>query len=137
MKFLAFVLVASAGAAHAQYKCTAPDGSTAYQQTPCAAGAVEKVIAKPSAGVPASWPWIEPSRPAGIRKAFVERRFAVGMTIDEVYRMAGEPSGDNTTTSARGTSHQLVYRTPRTTFYVYVDEFGLVTSIQESGRYQK
>lgn len=44
MKFAALALVLAAGAAQAQYKCTAPDGSTAYQQTPCAVATTQKSL---------------------------------------------------------------------------------------------
>lgn len=53
MKFIVLSLALVASAASAQYKCTAPDGSTAYQQTPCAAASTEKAL-KINAGPPSA-----------------------------------------------------------------------------------
>lgn len=44
MKFFALCVALISTASHAQYKCTSPDGSTAYQQTPCTAASTQKSL---------------------------------------------------------------------------------------------
>lgn len=126
----ALVLALAAGAAHAQFKCVAPGGAVTLQQTQCPAGAVEKRLRlSPVEGGPG------PDRPEHIRKAFAERRLAVGMTLGEVDTlMVGAADRENTTTTALGTRRQRVYVQPGVTFYVYVSEADVVTAVQESRR---
>lgn len=57
---LALFVLAAVSAAHAQYKCVAPDGKVAFQQTPCAAGATQQALDIRVAPPPASAPGDEP-----------------------------------------------------------------------------
>ena len=114
----------------AQYKCVAPGGAVTFQQTACATSASETRVGPKPPPPPYQLPH---TRPEYIRKAFAEKRFAIGMTLGEVYLMVGKaPERENTTLTARGTSRQLVYEAQSTTFYVYVSEEDVVTAIQVS-----
>lgn len=123
MKYAALVLVAATLPAHAQFKCTAADGTVAFQQAPCAAGASSERLVLP-ASAPA------PDRPEVIRWALANRRIAVGMTRDELRRvMLAAPERVNTTVAGGVRSEQQVYRRDGSTFYVYLDD-GVVSAVQ-------
>lgn len=118
--------------AQAQYKCVDASGATVFQQTPCPVGAKQSAVGPKPAAPPASAPtrWVDPSRPEKIRKAVQEGYVEVGMTFEEVYRIAGRPPDrSNTTTTARGTRVQQIYEMPNRTVYVYLEQ-DVVTSVQ-------
>lgn len=130
MKIAALLLVITFPAsAHAQYKCDGP-GGVSFQQTPCPAGAAATRVG-PEPTKPAEKPWIDPSRPEHVRKAFAEGRAVPGMTFAELTAMTGgrAPAKRNTLTTATGTRDQLVYRMPRRTVLVYL-EADVVTAVQ-------
>ena len=111
MKHLPLILALAAGAAHAQYRCEAADGSVSFQQAPCPAGAAAKRLELPP---PAA------ERPDRIRLAIAERRVVSGMTREEVERAAGRAPDHVTTSVGPGAvRRQLVYRFEGRTLYVY------------------
>lgn len=122
MKIAALILLA-AGAAHAQYRCEAPDGSTSFQQAPCPAGTASKRLELPP---PAT------ERPEHIRRAIAERRVVAGMTREEVERAAGRaPDHVTTSVAPEAIRRQLVYRFGGRTLYIYtVDD--IVESFTEA-----
>lgn len=129
-----FVLVLAllTGAAHAQYKCVAPSGAVTFQDAACPPAARgERIDPKPAMNT--TGPQTGANRPDYIRQAVIERRFAVGMTLAEVYLVAGaqSPIRENVTVTERGTSRQMIFSTaPATTIYVYVSEANVVTAFQ-------
>ena len=115
MRPLLVAIVFAASSAHAQFKCVAPDGGTSFQQAPCPADAASSALRSAPIAAP-----VRRARPDLI---------VLGMGFAQVYDLVGAPAKINTTTSAAGTSEQLVYRKDIGTFYVYLTN-GAVTAIQ-------
>ena len=66
-----------------------------------------------------------------IANAIFDRSVVIGMTYQQVIESLGRPSDTNCTTTAYGTSTQLVYYSNnRKTKYVYLEN-GIVTSFQD------
>lgn len=121
--------------AWAQFKCRQPDGSTAYQQTPCAGNQSEQRIGAPAYTSANALPdpgakeaqakvkaqAAEADRRLRIRAAIEARRPAIGMTRQELELAMGRPTRLNTDTSARGLREQWVYQGQNQTLYVYTD----------------
>jgi hypothetical protein len=121
--------------ASAQFKCRQPDGSTAYQQTPCAGNQSEQRIGAPASPSVNALPdpaakeaqakvkaqAAEADRRLRIRSAIESRRPAVGMTRQELELAMGRPTRLNTDTSTQGVREQWVYQGQNQTLYVYTD----------------
>lgn len=123
MKYAVVALALASGPALAQFKCVAADGSTSFQQAPCATGTTSERLV-----LPASAPVTE--RPEVIRWALANRRIAVGMTRDELRRvMLASPDHVNTTVAGGVRTEQQIYHRGGSTFYVYLDD-GVVSAVQ-------
>lgn len=121
--------------AAAQFKCRQPDGSTAYQQTPCAGSQSEQRLGSPSspsvntmadAGAKDAQAKVkaqvaEADKRTRIRAAIEARRPTIGMTRQELELAMGRPTALNTDTTARGLREQWVYQGKSQTMYVYTD----------------
>jgi hypothetical protein len=66
--------------------------------------------------------------PAAVWNAIEDNKVIVGMTLDQVVFVWGKPKEINTTKLEKSSSSQLVYRDNE---FVYINEFGKVTAIQE------
>ncbi len=123
MRNVALVLVLAAGSAHAQFKCTAPDGSVAFQQAPCPPAARSEPVRLPPP---------QPERPEYIRRAIAVGHVAIGMTRAELDRAAGgPPTRANRSVRANAVDDQLIYDRGRSSrMYVYLTD-GVVTSFQD------
>lgn len=109
----------------AQYKCVGRDGSTTFQQTPCASDQRGERL---NIAVP---PSIDDGRPDHIRRAIVERKIVLGMTRAELDRvMGGRPNKVNSSVYESGRKDQLIYYQTGRTLYVYTDD-GVVSAVQE------
>lgn len=125
----------AAAPASAQFKCRQPDGSTAYQQTPCAGNQSEQRIGAPASPSVNALPdpgakeaqakvkaqAAEADRRLRIRSAIEARRPALGMTHQELELAMGQPNNRNTRQSSSGVTEQWVYRRGAQTLYVYTD----------------
>lgn len=112
---LALALLLTAGAAHAQFKCVAADGTVAFQQTPCPASAKQTAVGP---------------KPAPPQRMPAPERLALGMRLGEVLEvMADIPYKMNTTETQGGTYDQMVYEYPGRKLYVYLTN-NVVTAIQ-------
>ena len=65
-----------------------------------------------------------------IANAIFDRSVVIGMTYQQVIESIGRPSDTNRTTTAYGTSTQLVYTNNRKIKYVYLEN-GIVTAFQD------
>lgn len=119
LKLIALLLIAPS--AWAVNKCTAADGSVAYQEAPCTGkGETIKLPAQPEVSP------VEVVR----NNAVANGRVMVGMTAQQVRRAWGTPTTINKTVGGHGVSEQWVYdRGDFRAQYVYLDD-GAVTSVQ-------
>lgn len=138
---IAAICAALPALAAAQYKCTAPGGRVAYQQTPCEGAATgEKLRISTAQAVDAGGA----TRAASYEQrelARLERRQLlqrstgsaavpmVGMTAAELQQTLGGPSTVSLADYGRGLESQQVYYRLGVTWYVYLRD-GVVTSMQ-------
>ena len=123
----ALVVILCATAAHAQTKCTAPDGSVSYQSAPCPAGARSDRVTVATA--PASAP-----AEGSIEWALARRRLVEGMNRGHVRQvMMAAPDRVNTTVTAGVSREQQIYERREATYYVYLDD-GIVVAVQKVER---
>lgn len=119
---LTLALVLAAGPALAQYKCTAADGSVAFQQQPCVAQAkAERLVLPP--------PPPDDGR-AAFRAAAARGAVRVGMTRAEVDLAMGGPPEKINRSQVRGRAQdQLIYQLRTGPAYLYLED-GVLTSWQ-------
>ena len=117
---LAFAL--AAGQAHAQFKCTQPDGSVAFQQAPCAAQARAEKLSLPPP---------PPDDGRGVYRAAAARgAVRIGMNRAEVDLAMGGPPEKVNRSMVGGRQHdQLVYKLSTGPAYLYLDD-GVLSSWQ-------
>lgn len=121
---LALALALAPTLAAAQYKCVAADGSTTFQQVPCAAAHEEERL---NIAVP---PAPDDERPEHIQRALRLREIALGMTRAELDRvMRTLPDQTNTSLHDGGRDDQLVYYQSGRTLVVNTRN-GIVSSVQ-------
>jgi hypothetical protein len=97
---VSWALLASPCAALCQaYKCIV-DGSTVFQQQPCAGGTKLNVAPPPEVG----------SREWRVTNAIAKKEVFIGMTDQEVVRSWGRPDKTNKTISRDSRSEQWIYR---------------------------
>lgn len=126
--------------AAAQYKCTAPTGAVAYQQTPCAGDARGEKVRISTAQ--------ETDYAGAARAAMYERRElarlenraamnqavslgvpVVGMSAADLRNAIGSPTQVNLSDYGRGLEAQQIYERAGLTWYVYL-KGGVVTAMQ-------
>lgn len=118
--------VLAAGPALAQFKCTQPDGTVAYQQAPCSAQARTQRLA-----LPADQP--DDGR-ASFRTAAARGTVVQGMNRAEVdIAMRGKPDKINRTQTGGRVHDQLVYRLDTGPAYLYMED-GVLTTWQYTPR---
>jgi hypothetical protein len=109
----------AAGPALAQYRCTQPDGSVAFQQAPCPAQARAERLVLPVA--------VDDGR-AEFRADAARGHVRVGMTRAEVdTAMRGAPDKINRSVVAGRVHDQLIYRLTTGPAYLYVEDGRLVS----------
>lgn len=106
-------------------KCTAPDGTVAYQQAPCSnadkGGPVEIRVSTPTGS--------DPKWQNRVNTAIASSKILVGMTASQAQTSWGAPTSINKSISATGASEQWVYRREGgRDQYVYVGN-GFVTAV--------
>lgn len=125
------------------FKCTGPDGAVSMQQTPCP-GAGQRLEVRPNGSVaPAPPPPPQRANPEARGAAESDKRAAavavglaggypaVGMNMNQLLQVLGQPTRINTSDRGRGIEEQRIYERGTRTFYVYTEN-GLVRSIQTS-----
>lgn len=108
--------------AHAQFKCTTPDGSVAFQQAPCATAAKSEPLKIAKAD--------RAPRPPNVGTG---EEVKVGMSVVDLYRAMGKaPTKINKFATVGGVRDQWIYERGHWTLYAYVDEHGDVVGVQET-----
>lgn len=132
--------------AAAQFKCRQPDGSTAYQQTPCAGAQSDaRMTASPAvSAAPGPGATDAEGRAAQlklkkeladaehrqkVRYAIETRQPMVGMTRQELDLAMGAPKNVNASQYGSSLKDQIIYERDGRTLYVYTEN-GIVTAIQ-------
>jgi hypothetical protein len=121
----AMVAVSMTMPAQAQYTCTGADGRKSFQDVPCPTSQKSEklTIYQGNSVGPAS------DRPEHIRQALAQRVPAVGMTVNELVRVFGQPEKINSSVYGNRSRDQLIYRKGADTWYVYTDD-DIVSAIQ-------
>ena len=140
-KALLIAALIASGQAYAVNKCKGPDGSTVFQDAPCA-GQGETIKVSPASGhaSPESAAagsartraeLADINRRAETRAAIERREPLIGMTEAELLQAMGQPDRANLA-NYNGTPHnQLIYERGARTLYVYTDA-GVVKAIQNT-----
>lgn len=135
------LLIALPTWAQTVFKCTDAKGAITLQQTPCA-GAGQRLEVRSSAA-PAPSPLPQQASPDARSAAEADRRGAgvsaglaggypaVGMNMNQLLQVLGQPTRINTSDRGRGIEEQRIYERGTRTFYVYTEN-GMVRSIQTS-----
>jgi hypothetical protein len=124
---VAILLLSATVTSFAAYKCKKPDGTTAFQDTPCPVSSSSekfRIQSYNSLGDASD-------RPDHIRAGIAQSRPVVGMTYAELEREIGRPSKVNAAQYGKDFKDQLIYYTETRTIYVYTHN-GIVTSIQNT-----
>lgn len=142
-RLLALMLTVACLPALAQFKCRQPDGTTAYQQTPCSGPQTDQRLTAPAPAqvdtptdptgqaarsrlkVQAA----EAERATRIRVAIESRQPLVGMTREQLDRALGDPDKVNADQYGARAKNQLIYYRGNRTLMVYTTD-GVVTAIQ-------
>jgi hypothetical protein len=127
------VLAVLASPVYAINKCTAADGTVAFQDAPCQ-GKGSAIDVRPASGkdsLPAAPVKAAPSKNFDIYSAIERREPAVGMNGDQLQQAMGLPNRINTGEYKNGNTQQRIYERGAMTWYVYTDG-RLVTAIQSA-----
>lgn len=137
---IAFYLLSSASAFAEVYKCKNPDGSFAFQETPCSGKEGEKVKIWSAPTTEQTEQQLNYYQRQKVRLdikrefdyAIASHEIKLGMTEEMVIQSWGNPAKVNTTVHNGGKSEQWVYRRGKVkSDYVYLEN-GIVTSVQTS-----
>jgi hypothetical protein len=131
------ILLTSTSAAWAINKCTAANGTVAFQDAPCEGGKSQTISVKPSSGAatqasanttPATDVAAVNAR-SKITAAILAGEPMVGMTAAELERAMGAPTKVNADSYNGIKKDQIIYERVGATWLVYTEN-GLVTAVQ-------